>query len=64
MPEVGLCLTCRWKREVQNRRGSTFYRCLKADTDPRFVRYPPLPVLACDGYEPLLPVDPDAEEAG
>ena len=49
--DVGLCLTCRWMRAVSNRRGSTFYRCSLADTDPRFVRYPPLPVAACAGYE-------------
>jgi hypothetical protein len=55
---VGLCFTCRWKHDVTNRRGSTFYRCLRADTDPRFVRYPPLPVLSCAGYEPLLPEAP------
>jgi hypothetical protein len=48
---VGLCLTCRWVRVVRNRRGSTFYRCARADTDPTFPRYPPLPVLACRGYE-------------
>jgi len=48
---VGLCATCRWVRIASNRRGSVFYRCLRADTDPRFVRYPPLPVLSCPGYE-------------
>jgi len=48
---VGLCATCRWMRMVTNRRGSVFYRCARADDDPRFVRYPPLPVLACPGYE-------------
>ncbi|HEV8304866.1 MAG TPA: hypothetical protein VGQ25_07905 [Gemmatimonadales bacterium] len=47
---VGLCATCRWMRTVTNRRGSVFYRCTLADTDPRFVRYPPLPVLTCSGY--------------
>ena len=52
---VGLCLTCRWMRSVSNRRGSTFYRCGRADTDPRFPRYPPLPVRQCDGYEAELP---------
>lgn len=52
-PEVGLCANCRWVRIVKNRRGSAFYRCLRADRDPRFVRYPPLPVLTCPGYEPL-----------
>ena len=49
---VGLCATCRWVGIVTNRRGSVFYRCARADVDPRFVRYPPLPVLACPGYEP------------
>jgi hypothetical protein len=38
-------------RAVTNRRGSVFYRCALAETDSRFVRYPPLPVLACPGYE-------------
>ena len=50
-PTVGLCETCVWVRIVANRRGSVFYRCLRAETDPRFVRYPPLPVLQCPGYE-------------
>jgi hypothetical protein len=49
--DVGLCLTCRWMRAVTNRRGSTFYRCGRADTDPRFARYPALPMLKCIGYE-------------
>ncbi|HEY6110055.1 MAG TPA: hypothetical protein VIV56_14245 [Gemmatimonadales bacterium] len=49
--EVGLCRTCRWMLAVTNRRGSTFYRCARAETDPRFVRYPPLPVVSCPGYE-------------
>ncbi len=48
---VGLCFTCRWARVVTNRRGSTFYRCGLAETDVRFVRYPPLPVLRCSGFE-------------
>jgi len=38
-------------RIVTNRRGSTFYRCGRAETDDRFVRYPPLPVLRCSGFE-------------
>jgi hypothetical protein len=51
--EVGLCRTCRWMRPVTNRRGSAFCRCARAETDPRFVRYPPLPVLRCEGYEKI-----------
>lgn len=52
--EVGLCLTCRWKRVSANRRGSTFFRCARADSDARFVRYPALPVRACPGYEDAM----------
>jgi hypothetical protein len=55
---VGLCLDCRWSRTVENRRGSVFYRCLRADTDPAYPRYPPLPVRSCPGYEPYLPKTP------
>src|SRR2546422_8745518 len=49
--DVGLCRTCRWARIVTNRRGSTFFRCGRAESDARFPRYPPLPVLRCVGYE-------------
>ncbi|PYO64221.1 MAG: hypothetical protein DMD70_02080 [Gemmatimonadetes bacterium] len=55
---VGLCLTCRWARTITNRRGSTFFRCGRADTDPRFARYPALPMLTCIGYEEGRPGDP------
>ena len=48
---VGLCLTCRWTRPSTTRRGSTFYRCGRAEDDARFPRYPPLPVRSCPGYE-------------
>ncbi len=67
-PNVGLCETCAWVRIATNRRGSVFYRCLRADTDPpdpRFVRYPPLPVLQCPGYErrdPLAQPQRDRDE--
>ena len=49
--EIGLCATCVWVQIVENKRGSVFYRCKRADGDPNFVRYPPLPVLSCPGYE-------------
>lgn len=68
---VGLCATCRWVRIATNRRGSLFYRCLRADMDPpdpRFVRYPLLPVLECPGYDrrgdqgPLAEPERDRDE--
>ncbi len=42
-------------RQVTSDRGATFYRCALSDTDPRFPRYPRLPVLECAGYEPAPP---------
>jgi uncharacterized protein YciI len=51
---VGLCWTCRHKRAVTTRRGATFFRCARAEADPRFVRYPPLPMRSCGGYEDAM----------
>jgi hypothetical protein len=48
---AGLCETCRHAAIVQSDRGSTFYRCELSKTDPRFPKYPPLPVLKCEGFE-------------
>jgi hypothetical protein len=59
---IGLCLSCRWMRAVTTRRGSTFYRCGRADTDRRFPRYPALPMLQCIGYEQGRPQDDVAPE--
>ena len=50
-PDVGLCSCCRWAHETTTARGSRFWRCTRAETDPSFVRYPRLPVLECPGYE-------------
>ena len=48
---VGLCLTCIHSRKVTSGKGSTFRLCELSKTDPRFPKYPPLPVLRCAGYE-------------
>lgn len=47
---VGLCATCAHVKVINNQRGSTFYLCRLAEVDPRFARYPRLPVLRCAGY--------------
>ena len=52
---VGLCASCRWARVQETARGSRFWRCTRADDDPRFARYPRLPVLRCAGYEAREP---------
>ena len=55
---VGLCASCRHARVVETER-SRFWRCGRSDHDPRFARYPRLPMLECPGYEP-----PEAETPG
>ena len=49
---AGLCARCQHLRRIHSQRGSTFYLCQRAATDPRYVKYPGLPVLSCPGYEP------------
>lgn len=51
-PLYGLCGRCRHQRLVPNTRGSVFSLCERSREDPRFRRYPPLPVLDCAGFEP------------
>ncbi|MBI3998223.1 MAG: hypothetical protein HY355_04250 [Armatimonadetes bacterium] len=49
---VGLCWDCRWARRVESGRGSVFVLCRRANADPAYPKYPPLPRLRCPGYEP------------
>ena len=49
---IGLCANCCHARLIHSSRGSTFYLCQLAETDPHFAKYPRLPVLRCIGYEP------------
>jgi hypothetical protein len=52
---VGLCESCSHAETVNNRYGSQFWLCGLSRTEPRFARYPRLPVLRCGGYEPGMP---------
>ncbi len=47
---VGLCRTCAYAKVIETARGSTFYLCRLSETDPRFAKYPQLPVIRCIGY--------------
>ena len=51
-PPAGLCDRCRHQRVVRNTRGSRFSLCRRSADDPRYPRYPPVPVLSCPGFEP------------
>lgn len=50
---AGLCQTCRMHRMIKSDRGSVFHLCERAFSDPTFVKYPPLPVVRCAGYEKI-----------
>jgi len=59
MSAVGLCATCLHARRIDSARASTFWLCGLSVTDPRYPKYPRLPVVRCDGYRPSAP--PTAE---
>jgi hypothetical protein len=47
---AGLCPRCAYVKRLRSDRGSTFLLCARSKDDPRFPKYPPQPVLACDGF--------------
>jgi hypothetical protein len=51
MKTAGLCATCAHVKRVGSSKSSVFYLCRLSETDPRFRKYPPLPMLQCAGYE-------------
>ena len=53
--DPGLCATCIHARITRTDRGTQFYQCALSFEDPRFPKYPRLPVLTCIGYDPPPP---------
>jgi len=60
----GLCGSCVHQRLVPNTRGSVFSLCLRSREDPRYARYPPIPVARCPGHEPRGRGGADDSSAG
>ncbi len=54
-PDPGLCGNCAHARVVRTRKGGRFFLCLLSRVDPRFRRYPQLPVLECSGFRAGAP---------
>lgn len=52
LARVGLCATCRHARRIVSGKGSEFWRCGLAETDPRYKKYPALPKRDCSGHAP------------
>jgi len=48
---AGVCATCCFARVLESAKGNEFWRCLRADEDDAFLKYPPLPVTSCAGFE-------------
>lgn len=48
----GLCEACRHVKRIATAKGSVFVLCARHRTDPRFAKYPRVPVLVCPGFEP------------
>ncbi len=49
---TGLCADCLHSRRIESARGSVFILCNLSFTDARFLKYPRLPILSCEGYSP------------
>jgi hypothetical protein len=50
---AGLCANCVHSKKIISDRGAVFWQCGLASTDPRFPKYPRLPVLQCSGYRKI-----------
>jgi len=50
-PPPGLCEDCAHCKAIRSARGSVFRLCLLHERDPRFAKYPRMPVLQCPGYD-------------
>jgi hypothetical protein len=55
----GLCGHCVHAHVIRSNRGSVFYLCRLSATDPRFPKYPRLPVLRCEGFQDDAAADAD-----
>ena len=57
-----LCESCHWKREVTTPR-SRFLLCELSKTNPAFPKYPPQPIVRCQGYSQKSEAMNDEKEA-
>ena len=48
---IGICGECKYSRQIPSCHGAVFWLCERSAFDPRFPKYPPLPVIRCSGFE-------------
>ena len=58
-----LCESCCWVREVTTPKGSRFLLCQLSKTNPAYPKYPPQPVVRCEGYSQKSEALNDEKEA-
>jgi len=56
-----LCASCLHARRVESAKGSGFLLCQLSQSNPRFPKYPRLPVLECSGYKKAVSLSPKSE---
>ena len=49
--DQSICEACSHMKEVTSGTGSRFLLCKLSQTDRRFQKYPPQPVIRCEGFE-------------
>lgn len=55
---LSLCLACTHGQRVVSGTGSQFLLCRLALSDKHYPKYPPQPVVRCDGYSQTPPQNP------
>ena len=56
-----LCERCQLMREVTTPKGSRFLLCQLSITNPDFTKYPPQPIVTCEGYQEIDRQDMEKE---
>ena len=46
-----LCFSCHYGNHIISGKGSSFLQCQKHFENPRYHKYPVLPMVACSGYK-------------
>ena len=47
---AGGCVSCVYARLIRAKANDVYYFCERSVNDPRYARYPRLPMLTCEGH--------------
>lgn len=59
-----LCETCVLMREVVTPKGARFFLCQLSTTDRAFPKYPPQPIVLCEGHRARETNEQDTTQGG